>query len=129
MIGKNELLVEVLSVMEPLVSYGFFWDPNEITKIIEILIKILDGKSDKPAVGMKYILVDIHSASNIDATGNQDAAHQKLAHYNSNENNKKLFRVKAKYYYTSKCNLFFMHVELLKYFIYSLNNTVIQQTQ
>ena len=40
--------------MEPLVSYGFFWNPLEIETYIKTLLNILDGKIDKPAVGMNY---------------------------------------------------------------------------
>ena len=53
--GKNELLEQILSVMEPLVSYGFFWKPDEIKTIIETLLDIMDGKNDRPSIGMKYI--------------------------------------------------------------------------
>ena len=52
-VGKNELLEQILSVMEPLVSYGFFWQPDEIRSIIETLLDIMDGKSDRPAIGMR----------------------------------------------------------------------------
>ena len=49
---KNDLLEKILSVMAPLVSYGFFLKPEEIRAIIETLLDIVDGKSDRPSVGM-----------------------------------------------------------------------------
>ena len=52
-VGKNELLEQILSVMEPLVSYGFFWEPDEIRSIIETLLDIMDGKSDRPSIGIR----------------------------------------------------------------------------
>ena len=54
--GKNELLEQMLSVMEPLVSYGFYWDPIKIREIIEILLEIIDSKNDRPCLS-KYIIV------------------------------------------------------------------------
>lgn len=47
-VGQNELLEQMLSVMEPLVAYGFFWDPVEITKTVEILLDVMDSKNDRP---------------------------------------------------------------------------------
>ena len=38
----------MLSVMEPLVSYGFYWNYEDIIEIINVLIDILDGTSDRP---------------------------------------------------------------------------------
>lgn len=46
--GHNELLLQMLGVMEPLVSYVFYSKDDEITEIIGFLINIIDGKSDRP---------------------------------------------------------------------------------
>ena len=42
--GQNELLEQILSVTEFLVSYGLFE-----TEIIETLLCIMDGKTDRPS--------------------------------------------------------------------------------
>ena len=46
--GHNELMAEMFSVMEPLVSYGFYWKNEDVGEIIESMIYILDGETDKP---------------------------------------------------------------------------------
>ena len=48
--GKNELLEQILSVTESLVSYGCF----EPTEIIETLLCIMDGKTDRPSKSKYY---------------------------------------------------------------------------
>ena len=47
----------MLSVLEPLVSYGFFERPSKIRQIIiKLLIDILDSNTDEPAKGMKFLI-------------------------------------------------------------------------
>ena len=45
--GINELLTQMLSVLESLVSYGFYWKDEDVTEITDVLVDILDGESDK----------------------------------------------------------------------------------
>ena len=41
-------MAQMFSVIEPLVSYGFYWkDEEDVRKIIEVMIYILDGETDK----------------------------------------------------------------------------------
>ena len=53
--GKNELIAQMLSVLEPLVSYGFYWEDSEINEIIGFLIDIVDGMHDRPFPRKDYI--------------------------------------------------------------------------
>ena len=45
--GVNELLTQMLSVMESLVSHGFYWEDEDVTEITDVLVDILDGESDR----------------------------------------------------------------------------------
>ena len=45
--GHNELMAQMFSVMEPLVSYGFYWEDKDVREIIGVMIYILDGETDK----------------------------------------------------------------------------------
>ena len=45
--GHNELMAQMFSVMEPLVSYGFYWKDEDVREIIGVMIYILDGETDK----------------------------------------------------------------------------------
>ena len=45
--GHNELMAQMFSVIEPLVSYGFYLNDDDVKNIIGITIDILDGKADK----------------------------------------------------------------------------------
>ena len=45
--GHNELMAQMFSVMEPLVSYGFYWKDKDVREIIGVMIYILDGETDK----------------------------------------------------------------------------------
>lgn len=47
--GNNELLSQMLSVMHPLVSYGFYWNDSDINEITKCLINIIDGNHDRPS--------------------------------------------------------------------------------
>ena len=38
---------QMFSVMEPLVSYGFYWKDEDVREIIGVTIDILDGETDK----------------------------------------------------------------------------------
>ena len=49
--GHNELLTVMLSVMEPLVSYGFYWKTEETIEIVNCLMDLLDGVTDRPKQG------------------------------------------------------------------------------
>ena len=46
--GHNELLSQMLAVMEPLVSYGFYQEDSDIDEITRFLINIIDGMHDCP---------------------------------------------------------------------------------
>lgn len=37
----------MLSVMESLVSHGFYWEDEDVTEITDVLVDILDGESDR----------------------------------------------------------------------------------
>ena len=45
--AHNELMAQMFSVMEPLVSYGFYWEDKDVREIIGVMIYILDGETDK----------------------------------------------------------------------------------
>ena len=45
--GHNELMAQMFSVMEPLVSYRFYWTNEDVKEIIGVMIYILDGETDK----------------------------------------------------------------------------------
>ena len=45
--GHNELMAQMFSVIEPLVSYGFYWEDKDVREIIGVMIYILDGETDK----------------------------------------------------------------------------------
>ena len=45
----------MLSVMEPLVSYGFYSEESEIKEIIVFLTDIVKGMHDQPYPGKNYI--------------------------------------------------------------------------
>ena len=45
--GVNELLTQMLTAMESLVSHGFYWEDQDVTEITDVLVDILDGESDK----------------------------------------------------------------------------------
>ena len=45
----------MLSVMEPLVSYGFYWKDSEINEIIGFLTDIVNGMHDRPYPSKDYI--------------------------------------------------------------------------
>ena len=86
----------MLLVLGPLVSYGFFNNPNKASDLIEILLKILDGRSDRPAIGMKCdITSTFKQIACVDASKDEIDIYQKEARYENNEKNKQLFRVKA----------------------------------
>ena len=51
--GNNELIEQILSLMQTLVSYGFYQEPSARDSVIKALQRILDGKNDKPHEGMK----------------------------------------------------------------------------
>ena len=54
--GKNELIAQMLSVMEPLVSYGFYSKESEIKEMIVFLTDIVKGMHDhQPYPGKNYI--------------------------------------------------------------------------
>ena len=40
-------MAQMFSVMEPLVSYGFYWKDEDVQEIIGVMIYILDGETDK----------------------------------------------------------------------------------
>ena len=46
--GGNELLSQMLAVMEPLVSYGFYEKESDINEITRFLINLIDGMHDRP---------------------------------------------------------------------------------
>ena len=45
----------MLSVMEPLVSYGFYWEDSEINEIIGFLTDIVNGMHDRPYPSKDFI--------------------------------------------------------------------------
>ena len=47
----------MLSVMEPLVSYGFYSEESEIKEIIVFLTDIVKGMHDQPYPGKNYIYI------------------------------------------------------------------------
>ena len=49
----------MLSVMEPLVSYGFYWNYEDIIEIINVLIDILDGTSDRPKASAYVCVIEM----------------------------------------------------------------------
>ena len=49
----------MLSVMEPLVSYGFYWNYEDIIEIINVLIDILDGTSDRPKASACVCVIEM----------------------------------------------------------------------
>ena len=40
-------MAQMFSVIEPLVSYGFYWEDKDVREIIASVIYILDGETDK----------------------------------------------------------------------------------
>lgn len=121
--GHNELLVQMLAVMEPLVSYGFYWKDEEINEITKFLIDIIDGNHDRPKksetnkciqyricdrmlqtiiLNLLYILVFVYmcfiSAYLFsDAYPYQVVNYQQKKRFKSNERNQKIFHVKTRY--------------------------------
>ena len=98
--GHNELLTVMLSVMEPLVSYGFYWKPDEVVAIINFLIDILDGSSDRPSKGcsnsLTYLSHCLTHAHIIGANSTEVTTFQTKDRYKSNEKNRGIFKLKAK---------------------------------
>ena len=49
--GRNSILAQVLGVLVFLIGYGVYNTDNDVSQIVHILIKILDGKSDECTSG------------------------------------------------------------------------------
>nr|XP_034327562.1 inositol 1,4,5-trisphosphate receptor type 2 isoform X16 [Crassostrea gigas] len=47
-IGNNMLVEQVLRLVEYLVSFGFYYKPEDIKKLMEPLMSLIDGRNDKP---------------------------------------------------------------------------------
>lgn len=47
-IGNNMLVEQVLRLVEYLVSFGFYYKPEDIKKLLEPLMSLIDGRNDKP---------------------------------------------------------------------------------
>ena len=45
--GRNSILAQVLGVLVFLIGYGVYNTDNDVSQIVHILIKILNGKSDE----------------------------------------------------------------------------------
>nr|XP_022345635.1 inositol 1,4,5-trisphosphate receptor type 3-like isoform X6 [Crassostrea virginica] len=47
-IGNNMLVKQVLRLVHYLVSFGFYYKPEDIKKLLEPLMSLIDGRNDKP---------------------------------------------------------------------------------
>ncbi|XP_061178320.1 inositol 1,4,5-trisphosphate receptor type 2-like [Saccostrea echinata] len=47
-IGNNLLVKQVLRLVDHLVSFGFYYKPEDIKKLLEPLMSLIDGRNDKP---------------------------------------------------------------------------------
>ncbi|XP_078311676.1 inositol 1,4,5-trisphosphate-gated calcium channel ITPR2-like [Crassostrea virginica] len=47
-IGNNFLVKQVLRLVDHLVSFGFYYKPDDIKKLLEPLMSLIDGRNDKP---------------------------------------------------------------------------------
>ena len=45
--GRNSILAQVLGVLVFLIGYGVYNTDDDVSQIIHLLIKIIDGKSDE----------------------------------------------------------------------------------
>ena len=45
--GRNSILAQVLGVLVFLIGYGVYNTHNDVSQIIHLLIKIIDGNSDE----------------------------------------------------------------------------------
>ena len=45
--GRNSILAQVLGILVFLIEYGIYNTDNDVSQIIPLLIKIIDGKSDE----------------------------------------------------------------------------------
>ena len=95
--GKNELIAQMLSVMEPLVSHGFYWEDSEINEIIGVLTDIVNGIHDQPYPGKDYInnicLLSL-SFSLLGAHSRKVDKYQQKKRFKATERTKKIFQVK-----------------------------------
>ena len=49
--GRNSILAQVLGVLVFLIGYGVYNTDNDVSQIVHLLIKIIDGKSDEHPFG------------------------------------------------------------------------------
>ncbi|XP_048744986.2 inositol 1,4,5-trisphosphate receptor type 2-like isoform X4 [Ostrea edulis] len=47
-VGNNMLVKQVLRLVHYLVSFGFYYKPEDIKKLLEPLMSLIDGRNDKP---------------------------------------------------------------------------------
>ena len=86
----------MLTVIESLVSHCFYWKDSDMSRLISILMEILDGRSDLPkhskmaAIFLSLILFLL------DSFPWKVAEYQKGERYSRNINNYKIFRIKQK---------------------------------
>lgn len=46
--NKSSFLHQVLRLVDHLVSFGFYYKPEDIKKLLEPLMSLIDGRNDKP---------------------------------------------------------------------------------
>ena len=130
--GKNELIAQMLSVMEPLVSYGFYWEDSEINEIIGFLIDIVDGMHDRPFPGKDYISkiclnLSLSFSFTLGAISRKVVKYQQNKRFKATERTKKIFQVKNRlvnkvaYQLTCYISQFFFIAELFVFFIFFSN--------
>ena len=49
--GRNSILAQVLGILAFLVDYGVYDTDDEVLEIVNLLISIIDGKSDANSLG------------------------------------------------------------------------------
>ena len=89
----------MLSVMEPLVSYGFYWEDSEINEIIGFLIDIVDGMHDRPFPGKDCISkiclnLSLSFSFTLGAISRKVVKYQQNKRFKATERTKKIFQVK-----------------------------------
>jgi inositol 1,4,5-triphosphate receptor type 1 len=100
---ENSLLVQVLDMLSHLVRFGYYDDIDDVNDVMVILIKLLDGTTDKPSPAIAASAVDLDEF-------------KKKGRKLDNSENKSVFEVKCKA--LEVMNLFFrfkFYVKLQKF--------------
>ena len=50
------MIIQMLNALEPLVAYGFYWDPKDVKSIMDIMVTLIRGNPQQfICMGYMYI--------------------------------------------------------------------------